>query len=93
MQCFVKLNLYVRIFRLPDISLVQLKMPNLHLVPVNLSNKDNTIVKVSLFAFNVCCYEHYLEFVELVVLKTLMYFDYFHHSHCSKHVFVYKGVA
>lgn len=31
--------------RFPDISFVQLKMPNLHFLPVNLSSKDNTIVK------------------------------------------------
>ncbi|KAI5343584.1 hypothetical protein L3X38_011460 [Prunus dulcis] len=29
----------------PDIATVQLKMPNIHFLPVNLSNKDNTIVK------------------------------------------------
>ncbi|PRQ55504.1 putative factor independent urate hydroxylase [Rosa chinensis] len=29
----------------PDIAAVQLKMPNLHFLPVNLSNKDGTIVK------------------------------------------------
>jgi hypothetical protein len=33
--------------RFLDISLVQLKMPNIHFLPVNLKNKDNeTIVKV-----------------------------------------------
>ncbi|XP_048326499.2 uricase-2 isozyme 1 [Ziziphus jujuba] len=31
--------------RIPDISSVQLKMPNLHFLPVNMSNKDNNIVK------------------------------------------------
>ncbi|KAB2594958.1 uricase-2 [Pyrus ussuriensis x Pyrus communis] len=29
----------------PDIEAVQLKMPNIHFLPVNLSNKDNAIVK------------------------------------------------
>ncbi|XP_068343377.1 uricase-2-like isoform X3 [Pyrus communis] len=29
----------------PDIAAVQLKMPNIHFLPVNLSSKDNTIVK------------------------------------------------
>ncbi|KAF3434432.1 hypothetical protein FNV43_RR25535 [Rhamnella rubrinervis] len=33
------------LIRLSDISSVQLKMPNLHFLPVNLSSKDNTIVK------------------------------------------------
>ncbi|XP_065870734.1 uricase-2 isozyme 1 [Euphorbia lathyris] len=31
--------------RFPDISSVQLKMPNLHFLPVNISSVDNTIVK------------------------------------------------
>ncbi|KAF7811460.1 uricase-2 isozyme 2 [Senna tora] len=31
--------------RFPDISSIQLKMPNLHFLPVNLSSKDNQIVK------------------------------------------------
>ncbi|EXB39589.1 hypothetical protein L484_012597 [Morus notabilis] len=31
--------------RFPDISSVQLKMPNLHFLPVNLSSKDSSIVK------------------------------------------------
>ena len=31
--------------RFPDISSIQLKMPNIHFLPVNLSNKDNVIVK------------------------------------------------
>ncbi|PON84380.1 Uricase [Trema orientale] len=31
--------------RFPDISSVQLKMPNLHFLPVNLSSKNNSIVK------------------------------------------------
>ncbi|RXH93051.1 hypothetical protein DVH24_013627 [Malus domestica] len=35
----------------PDIEAVQLKMPNIHFLPVNLSNKDNTIVKVRLFCY------------------------------------------
>lgn len=29
----------------PDVAAIQLKMPNLHFLPVNLSNKDHTIVK------------------------------------------------
>ncbi|KAK4284266.1 hypothetical protein QN277_001121 [Acacia crassicarpa] len=32
--------------RFPDISSIQLNMPNLHFLPVNLSSKDNQIVKV-----------------------------------------------
>jgi urate oxidase len=31
--------------RIPDVTSVQLKMPNLHFLPVNLSNKNNSIVK------------------------------------------------
>ncbi|CAK7325189.1 unnamed protein product [Dovyalis caffra] len=31
--------------RFPDISSIQLKMPNLHFLPVNISSKENTIVK------------------------------------------------
>ncbi|KAI4347760.1 hypothetical protein L6164_008543 [Bauhinia variegata] len=31
--------------RFPDIYSIQLKMPNLHFLPVNISNKDNQIVK------------------------------------------------
>ncbi|KAF5729393.1 uricase-2 isozyme 1 [Tripterygium wilfordii] len=31
--------------RFPDISAIRLKMPNLHFLPVNLSSKDNVIVK------------------------------------------------
>ncbi|KAB2594959.1 uricase-2 [Pyrus ussuriensis x Pyrus communis] len=38
----------------PDIEAVQLKMPNIHFLPVNLSNKDNTIVKVRLFSHIPC---------------------------------------
>ncbi|KAJ1394996.1 Uricase [Sesbania bispinosa] len=32
--------------RFPDIASVQLKMPNIHFIPVNISNKDGPIVKV-----------------------------------------------
>lgn len=31
--------------RFPDISSIQLKMPNIHFLPVNISSKENTIVK------------------------------------------------
>ncbi|CAL5343122.1 unnamed protein product [Camellia sinensis] len=31
--------------RFPDISSIQLKMPNIHFLPINLSTKDNLIVK------------------------------------------------
>jgi len=31
--------------RVPDVSSIQLKMPNIHFLPVNLSTKDNPIVK------------------------------------------------
>ncbi|CAK8570495.1 unnamed protein product [Lathyrus sativus] len=31
--------------RFPDIASIQLKMPNIHFIPVNLSNKDGQIVK------------------------------------------------
>ncbi|KAI5394664.1 Uricase-2 isozyme 1 [Lathyrus oleraceus] len=31
--------------RVPDIASIQLKMPNIHFIPVNLSNKDGQIVK------------------------------------------------
>ncbi|KAL6954525.1 factor independent urate hydroxylase, partial [Sarracenia purpurea var. burkii] len=31
--------------RFPDVSSIQLKMPNIHFLPVNLSTKDNLIVK------------------------------------------------
>ncbi|XP_050212477.2 uricase-2 isozyme 2-like [Mercurialis annua] len=31
--------------RFPDISSIQLKMPNLHFLPVNIANKDSNIVK------------------------------------------------
>lgn len=33
-------------FRFPDIASIQLKMPNIHFIPVNISNKDGQIVKV-----------------------------------------------
>lgn len=33
-------------FRFPDVASIQLKMPNIHFIPVNLSNKDGQIVKV-----------------------------------------------
>jgi len=43
-------------FRFLDISSVQLKMPNIHFLPVNLKNKDNeTIVKVWLFFTSDVC--------------------------------------
>ncbi|THG23010.1 hypothetical protein TEA_026642 [Camellia sinensis var. sinensis] len=32
-------------WRFPDISSIQLKMPNIHFLPINLSTKDNLIVK------------------------------------------------
>ncbi|XP_075083735.1 uricase-2 isozyme 1-like isoform X1 [Nicotiana tabacum] len=31
-------------WRFPDISFIQLKMPNLHFLPVNLSSKDNPVI-------------------------------------------------
>ena len=33
-------------FRFPDIAYVHLKMPNLHFLPVNISNQNGPIVKV-----------------------------------------------
>lgn len=41
--------------RFPDILSIQLKMPNLHFLPVNISSKDNpAIVKVELLSTNTC---------------------------------------
>ncbi|CAN1258492.1 Uricase-2 isozyme 1 [Linum perenne] len=39
------------LIRFPDISSIQLKMPNIHFLPVNISSKDNAIVKVNLALF------------------------------------------
>lgn len=47
--CYIQLTIHVHVFSFPDIAAIQLKMPNLHFLPVNLSNKDHTIVKVRLF--------------------------------------------
>ncbi|XP_060963338.1 uricase-2 isozyme 1 isoform X1 [Cannabis sativa] len=41
--------------RIPDVTSVQLKMPNLHFLPVNLSNKNNSIVKVGFFLLLIIC--------------------------------------
>lgn len=30
--------------RFPDVSFIQLKMPNIHFLPVNLSSKDNPVI-------------------------------------------------
>ena len=41
-----KFILDYHVFRFPDVSSIHMKMPNLHFQPVNLSSKDNIIVKV-----------------------------------------------
>lgn len=46
---YIQLTIHVHVFSFPDIAAIQLKMPNLHFLPVNISNKDHTIVKVRLF--------------------------------------------
>ncbi|CAI9773074.1 unnamed protein product [Fraxinus pennsylvanica] len=37
-------QLLIRHSRFPDISSVQLKMPNIHFLPVSLSSKDNPVI-------------------------------------------------
>lgn len=42
--------------RFPDIASVQLRMPNLHFIPVNLGNKENPgLVKVRIVALHLYC--------------------------------------